>query len=452
MFPLRPALSRRMFLYGVAGLAAGLSLSASGRAADRPRSQPPPRPDKSPKKLAVVTTAYHYLSHAYHICGRFLNGYLRDGRMRYSDFGIAGMHVEQVRDNDLSRELARKHGFTLYPDVAGALTLGGDKLAVDGVLLIGEHGDYPYNDRGQKLYPRFELFRKIAEVFRASGRGVPVFSDKHLSYDRKQARAMLDTARAMGFPLFAGSSLPVTWRRPELELPLGAPVREALVASRGELEIYGIHALEALQCMVERRFRRREGEAPAEPQQGVKAVTCLEGDAVWQAGDDGVWSWELLEHALGRSPSLNVGDVRDNCRQFAPPPGRPTFPRGPVAFVVEYRDGLRATALILNGHVDDTTFAARIDGEKKPASTLFYLPPPPGAAFLQALTVKIEDFLATGKTPYAIERTLLTGGILDAVLESRVKDHRRLETPDLDVSYEPPRDSGFLRGDETNPA
>jgi hypothetical protein len=457
----RSALSRRTFLHGVAGLAAGLSLSAAGRAADRPRSQPPPRPDRPSKKLAVVTTAYHYLSHAYHICGRFLNGYLVHGRMHYPDFGIAGMHVEQVGDNDLSRELARKHGFTLYPDVAGALTLGSDRLAVDGVLLIGEHGDYPYNDKGQKLYPRYELFRKVVEVFRASGRGVLVFSDKHLSYDRKQAREMFDTARTMGFPLFAGSSLPVTWRRPELELPLGAPVREALVASRGELEIYGIHALEGLQCMVERRTHKPDAPArdPDKPdaqargkaQQGVKAVTCLEGDAVWKAGDDGVWSWELLEHALGRSPSLNVGDIRDNCRQFLAPPGRPTFPRGPVAFVVEYRDGLRATALILNGQVDDTTFAARVAGEKKPVSTLFYLPPPPGAAFLQALAMKVEDFLATGKTPYPVERTLLTGGILDAVLESRVRDHRRLETPDLDVSYDPPRDSGFLRGDETNP-
>jgi hypothetical protein len=247
----------------------------------------------------------------------------------------------------------------------------------------------------------------------------------------------------MKIPLFAGSSLPVTWRRPELELPLGAKIEEALVVSRGELEIYGFHALEALQCMVERRTKG---------QQGVAAVTCLEGDAVWKAGDDGRWSWRLLEHALGRSPSLNVGDVRDNCRHFVPPPGRPTFLKGPIAFLIEYRDGLRATVLILNGHVDDTTFAARLAGEKKPVSTLFYLPPPPGAAFLQALTVKIEEFLATGRPPHPVERTLLTGGILDTVLGSRVQGHRRLETEDLDVSYDPPRTSGFLKGDETNPA
>jgi hypothetical protein len=178
----------------------------------------------------------------------------------------------------------------------------------------------------------------------------------------------------------------------------------------------------------------------------------LEGDAVWQAGERGLWSWELLEHALGRSYSLNVGSVRDNCRHFVPPPNRPTFPRGPVAFIVEYRDGLKATALLLNGHVDDTTFAARIAGQSKPDSTLFYLPPPPGASFLQALTIRIEEFLTTGKPPYPVERTLLTGGILDFALESRITRYQRLETPELDLEYEPPADSGYIRGEWTHPA
>jgi hypothetical protein len=440
--------SRRRFLQaGAAGLVlADTQARAANEQAPRPgpRSQPPPRADKPRRKLAVVTTAYHYLSHAYHICGRFLHGYLRGGKMHYPDWALAGMHVEQQkRRGDLSRDLAKEYDFRLYDSVAGALTLGGERLAVDGVLLIGEHGDYPYNDKGQKLYPRYELFQRIVDVFRKSKRSVPVFCDKHLYYDRKRAREMLDTARKLGLPLMAGSSLPITWRRPELELPLGTGVREALVASRGELEVYGIHALEALQCMVERRTRVR---------QGVRSVRCLEGEAVWKAGDAGEWSWELLEHALGRSPSLNVGDVRRNCRHYEPPAGRPTFPRGPVAFQVEYRDGLRATALILNGHTDDTTFAAHVEGERRPVSTLFYLPPPPGAAFLQALAMKVEEFLATGRPPNAVERTLLTGGILDLVLESRVRDQRRLETPELDISYEPPANSGFMRGDYTSPA
>jgi len=414
-----------------------------------PRSRPPKRPRPAEKKLAVLTTIYYYLSHAYHIAGRFLDGYLREDGYHFPSFGVASLYVEQVRKNDLSRELAQEHGFRLSPTIEDALTLGTGKLAVDGVLLIAEHGDYPYNAKGQKLYPRYDYFRQIVAVFEKSGRSVPVFCDKHLSYDRLQAAEMVKTARQMGFPLMAGSSLPVTWRRPELELPLGTGMKEALVASRGELEIYGIHALEALQCMVERRFRPVGKDGAV---QGVRAVTCLQGDAVWQAAEEGRWSWELLEHALGRSLSRNAGDVRANCRRFARPTTWGNFVPGPIAFLIEYADGLQATVLQLDGHVADETFAARLIQPPQIASCLFYLPPPPGAAFLEALTRHIERFLETGQPPYPVERTLLTGGILDYALESRVRRSARLETPDLrDIRYDPPADSGFMRGDYARP-
>lgn len=416
-------------------------------AASQLRTRPPARRAPPSRKLALVTTAYYYLSHAYHIGGRFLHGYLHDGRFHFPDWGLAGMSVMQRGPGDLSGEISARHNVPLFDAPAGALTLGTGRLAVDGVLLIGEHGDFPYNEKAQKLYPRYELFQEIVKVFEQSGRSVPVFCDKHLYYDQPGAEAMVAAARRLGFPLMAGSSLPVTWRRPEMELPLGTAMSEALVAARGELEIFGIHALEALQCMVERRF-----PAGSTARQGVKSVAYLEGDAVWQAGDDGLWSWELLEHALGRSDSLNVGDIRDNCRQFRRPAGRPTFATGPVAFLIEYLDGLRATVLLLNGHVDDTTFAARLREQPEPVSTLFYLPPPPGASFLGALSVKIEEFLNAGRPPYPVERTLLTGGILDAVLQSRVTNHARLETPRLDISYAPPADSGYLRGSWKSPA
>jgi hypothetical protein len=446
MTPPSGSCSRRSFLQWATAAAAGRSLAAERPAATmlRLRSQPPPPPRRPRRRLAVITTIYHYRSHSYHICGRFLFGYLRNGQMHYPDHAIVSMYVDQVRGNDLSRELSRQQGFTLYPSVEAALTCGGTRLAVDGVLLIAEQGDYPFNERGQQLYPRYEFFQRIVGVFRRSGRSVPVFCDKHLSYDRRRAREMVQTAQTLGFPLMCGSSLPVTWRRPELELPLGTPIREALVVGYGPVDAYGFHALEALQCLVERRLRQG--------QQGVRAVTCLEGDAVWEAGERGDWSWELLEHALGRSPSRNVGDVRVNCRQYPAPANHPGWSRGPLAYLLEYRDGLRAAVLLLNGHVADFTFAARLAGQERPVSTLFYLPPPPGAAFLEALTTKIEQFLTEGRSPTPVARTLLTGGILDAALESRARGHRRLETPDLEVSYAPPADSGFLRGDYIAPA
>jgi hypothetical protein len=425
--------TRRGFLSTAGAVALGAGLPAF---ADSPRVTPPPRPKPPTKKLAVVTTAYLYLSHAYHICGRFFNGYLRDGKYHYPDFGIAGMYVEQKKANDLSRELAKKHGVAVFDDPAGALTLGGDALAVDGVLLIAEHGDYPYNARLQKLYPRFEIFQKIVGVFEKSEKSVPVFCDKHLSYDRKKAKEMVATSARLKFPLMAGSSLPVTWRRPELELPLGCRIERGLVVTRGEIEIFGFHGLEALQCMMERR---------ANAERGVRVIRCLEGGAVWTLLDDEPKWVELLEAALSRSPSRNNGDVRENCRHFDPPPGRPTFLKGPIAFLIEYMNGTPALVLILNGHVDDTTFAARVNG--KIESTLFYLPPPPGAAFLEALTVRIEEFLATDQPPYPVERTLLTSGMLDAALESRAQGGKELHLFDVSVKYTAPKDSGFVRGD-----
>jgi hypothetical protein len=400
-------------------------------------------------RIAALSTVYYYLSHAYHIVGRFLDGFIvHDGNgLHRPPFEIASLFIEQTLPaTDLGREKARRHGLRLSPTIADALTLGTSKLAVDGVLLIAEHGSYPYNQKLQKLYPRGKFFREVLEVIRASGRPVPVFIDKHLSYSRAEASEMVAQAKAQNVPMMAGSSLPVTWRLPPLEIPLGRTIKEVVVASRGDLEIFGFHALETLQCMVERRQR-------SDKTQGVAAVTCLEGDAVWEAGDRGVWSWALLEHALGRSHTRNVGDIKQNTRDYMPPPtaGQDALTRlrHPVAFVVEYVDGLRATVLILNGHVDDTTIAARLHdpaGGESIVSTLMYLPAPPGACFFDPLVLRIEDFFRTREPPYPVQRTLLTGGILDVALESRVRAHRRIETPELaTIDYQPPADSGFIR-------
>jgi hypothetical protein len=438
--------TRRAFL-GAAGATVGLSAVAKAREMCSPGPKPAAltaTPTARPK-LAAVVTAYHYLSHAYHIVGRFLDGFLRhDGNgVHKPEFEIASLFIEQTPAEDLGNAKARRHGVRLCPTIRDALTLGTNDLAVDGVLLIAEHGDYPYNQKLQKLYPRARFFGEVVDVFRSSRRAVPVFVDKHLSYDRAQARQMVEAAHELKIPLMAGSSLPVTWRLPALEVPLGLEWKEAVVASRGEIEIYGFHALESLQCMVERRNR---GGKP----QGVNAVSCLVGDAVWKAGDAGAWSWQCLEHALGRSHTLNPGDPKQNTQDFVPPPNRPTFLKTPIAFVVEYADGFRGTALILNGHVDDTTIAARLADDRM-VSTLFYLPAPPGAAFFSPLVLQIEEFFRTGKPPYPVERTLLTGGILDAALESRVQGSRRIETPDLaKIDYAAPADSGFIRGPIAN--
>ncbi len=448
--------TRRHFLE-MTGAAVGMAGLGGGAASDLGDESATQLAPGARPRVAALASVYYYLSHGYHIVGRFLDGFpVYDGRpeaLHRPPFEIASLYIEQAPpETDLGRPKAKQHGVRLSPTIADALTLGTGKLAVDAVLLIAEHGEYPYNERLQKLYPRGKYFREVLDVFRASGGAVPVFIDKHLSYSRVEAAEMVKAASAQGVPLMAGSSLPVTWRLPALEVPLGRKFHEVVVASRGDLEIFGFHSLETLQCLVERRDR-------AGKPQGVAAVTCLEGDAVWEAGDKGVWSWKLLEHALGRSHTVNVGDIRQNTRDYrppAPPKGDlPTKFAHPIAFIVEYVNGLRATVLTLNGHVNDTTIAARIDdgaGGESIVSTLMYLPAPPGASFFNPLVLRIEDFFHTRKSPYPVERTQLTGGILDVVHESRFRGHVRIETPELAaIDYRAPADSGFIRSPLTNP-
>ena len=221
--------SRRKFLASAAALTLAGGV-APGAKADEPasgafRTRPVKPSKKGRKPIAVVCTVWRPLSHAYHIAGRFLHGYARDGQLHVPKFHVQAAFVDQTPENDLARELAREFDFRLSRSIEETLTGGGDKLAVEGVLLIGEHGNYPRNDRGQILYPRYEWLEEMVRVFRKTGQSVPVFCDKHLSYSWERAKRMFDWSVELKFPFMAGSSLPVTWRRPELELPLQAPLR-----------------------------------------------------------------------------------------------------------------------------------------------------------------------------------------------------------------------------------
>ncbi len=149
--------------------------------------------------------------------------------------------------------MTARYGIPLVKSVEESLTLGGENLAVDGVLLIGEHGDYPFNEKGQHLYPRRELFEKIVNVFRKTGKTAPVYNDKHFSYSWENAEWMYRQSQELGFPMTAGSSVPVAWRRPALSFRPGIELDSALSVGFAGEESYGFHTLEVLQSFVERR-------------------------------------------------------------------------------------------------------------------------------------------------------------------------------------------------------
>ncbi len=349
---------------------------------------------------------------------------------------VVSAYVDQTPDNDLSRERSKTFGFPIYSTIAEALRCGGKELAVDAVLIIGEHGDYPNNEWNQKKYPRYEFFMQVIDVFKADGRVVPLFNDKHLSWKWEWAKEMVDTAREMKIPFLAGSSLPVTWRMPSIDMPYGAEVDEILCVAFGGLDSYDFHALEVLQCMAE---RRKGGET------GVASMHAMRGEAVWKAMSTGNWlaggcDRELFNACLCRTQTLAQGPTTSH--RFPTQEQIQEWVKDPVAYRFEYADGLKATMLLMNGLVADFTFAARLKTQTEPISTLFYLPPNPNVVYSAALMSKAEETFLTGKAPYPIERTLLTSGLVEAGMQS-LGQGKKLETPHLDVRYTSPKESLF---------
>ena len=363
----------------------------------------------SRKKIAAVITEYRVPAHADVIVGKFIKGFPTDDGLIEPQVDIVSMYLDQIPDNDIGLQGSKEYDIPIYQSISAALCLGGSELAVDGVLSIGEHGSYAYNEKGQHMYPRRFFFEQICGVFSTSGRSVPVFSDKHLSYNWRDSKWMYDRAQQLGVPFMAGSSIPLGWRDPWLEHELDAPIEDALVLSFGGIESYGYHGLEALQCMIE---RRSGGEA------GLAAVQCLDGEAVWRAGADGLWSRELAEAAAAAGETAS-GSMEESCDN-------------PAAFLLEFRDGFKATLLQLNGYAKEWSYAARVDGQVLATGLRTHGPPYPHFSYLG---LNIEAMFLSGEPQYPVERTLLVSGALDALMDSRHRGHIRLDTPHLDVAY-----------------
>jgi hypothetical protein len=398
--PADPSVSRRDALARGGALLAAPALGSARR---------------RPKRVAGITTVYHHNSHADVILSRLLQGEDLDFHSRRPDLELVSLYVDQFPKTDMSRDLSRQYGFRLCSSVEEALTLGGEQLPVDGVLVVGEHGDYPQNEKGQDLYPRKRFFDETIAVLRRSNRAVPIFVDKHLSHSWTEAQEMVREARRLRIPLMAGSSLPGTWRRPAIEVPKGERLREAVAVSYHTLYGYGFHALEMLQCLAE---RRSGGET------GVRRVQCLEGPAVWEAGTQGGYDRSLLDEALGRIPGFG----QKNIEALVPTP---------AVFLIEYLDGFRASVFTLNPAVGAWSTAWRSDDRPEAQSTLFWTQEARPLGHFTFLVREIEQLMHTNRPPRPLERTLLTSGMMDFLLTSRLRGGVPIDTPELAVRYRP---------------
>jgi hypothetical protein len=373
------------------------------------------------KKIACLSSTYHVRSHSDNFITRFLEGYWVHERYYEPQFQVASLWMDQIHPGDIGGRLAQAYGVKRATSIADALTLGTGKLAVDGVVLVCEHGNYPTNEKDQHLYPRYEFFEQVVKVFKASGRSCPVFTDKHLSYDWKKAKQMVDWSKELKFPLMAGSSVPVTFRRPEYDPPLGTEMDSALSLGGGWVGDGGIfHVLETLQAFTE---RRKGGET------GVRAVQMLKGAEVWKAAEQGLWNRGLLDAALARSEKRRSTKKPEEMRA--------------VLGMVEYRDGFKAVVLALN-EVSEYIVAVKPKG-KEPAAALCYIPSENSNNF-SMLVHGIVQMFNTGKPPFPVERTLLVSGALQGLMESGYQKGKRMETPELNIKYTGPAKSWFAPG------
>ena len=415
------AQTRRDFLASTAALSVGGALSPIfGAERKRPR-------------VAAIFTEFRFRSHTYNILENFFQPYLFNGKLTDPGVDIVSFYADQFPKGDMARPVAKKYDIPLYDKIADALTLGGKELAVDAVLLIGEHGEYPINKLGQKMYPRKQFFDQILGVMEASNRFVPVFNDKHLSYRWDWSKEMYDAAKKNGFPIMAGSSVPLAERRPAFELPPDAEIETAISIHGGGVETYDFHGLEVLQSIVE---GRKGGET------GVTHVEYFGPKQFQHAMKDGRWPRELILAAM--EAEKEAGGVERQPRPISRIPTKAEKAREPKynlnvdhAIELQYKDGLKAVVLRMGSSANRWNFACRLKGERKPRATAFYNGPWGNRCLFKALSHSIQHLFKTKTEPYPVERTLLVSGILDTAMYARFDESGCVATPHLELAYSP---------------
>lgn len=359
----------------------------------------------APKNIAVLASVWWSNGHA--------DWLTRDGTLT-----IASAYVEK---GDTALPVGK--GIPVYPTIANALTLGGPSLAVDGIILIADQGDYPRNLNGQKLWPNPSYFNQIQAVFTASSKVCPIFNSKMLAPTFTQAKTIYDRCKTNSIPLMAGSVYPLAHRKFNNELPLNSPLTKAVAigsSHRGngqDLEHFTVHALEALQSQMERRLG---GET------GVASVRCLSGVGMWNLFDNlSPGTRTFLENLLGNLSNSGVDYV--------------TATEGyqhSAIVVINYIDGTKALLAMLDNYVvpgpnNDVIIGGLITGlpNAKIGIALDY------ATGFSAMTTALVNFFNTGVAQYPVERTLLCNGILDAAMRSRANGGTLIPTPALNIVY-----------------
>lgn len=417
-----PLLTRRKMLgmTGMAGLAALTGIAAGNLT---------PSEQKRPRIACLVTYWAAPGSHADWIITKLLDGYWWQGAHTPSRVDVVSVYIHQLETSELGQKICRSKGIPVYKTPGEAVTLGGKELAVDGVVIVGEHGNYPTDLKGHWLLPRWWIYQQVIRVFEQSRSSVPVFNDKHLSYNWDDAKWMFDKSRELGFPLSGGSSIPYYFRKPEIELPVDSPLKNSIVVGGASDEGAIFHCVDVLQAFAD---RRKGGET------GVKNVQSIRGPETSDWIESNPWAGKLLD-SVAQSFDLKPGVFQSD-------------PKANVC-IVEYNDGTKAA--VISGNEVGWTYAGELEGHHEPTIISMLGWPGPYSQYhaSNALPHWITEMMVTRKEPYNAERLLLSTGIVNHYMDSNWENGRyspkgrRIETPFMNMTYRSTHGPMFEKGE-----
>jgi hypothetical protein len=387
---------------------------------------------KRPRIACLVSYWGLPTSHADWIVNKLLDGYWWKGAATPSQVDVVSVYINQFDTSLLGQKVCKAKNIPIFKTVGEAVTLGGKELAVDGVVIVCEHGNYPTDLKGHWLLPRWWIYQQVIRVFEQSKRSVPIFNDKHLSYNWDDAKWMFDKSRELGFPLTGGSSIPTYFRKPEIDLAADAPLKHSILVGDAADEGAISHCIDVLQSFVE---HRKGGET------GVKSVQSIRGPEAWKWVANTPWANDLLE-AVRKKFDLKPGYFQDpHPVANSATSNRPPRPPQSNLCIVEYNDGTNAA--IISGHGVGWTYAGEIEGQKDPMIVSMLGWPGPVSQYHAANAHEhwLIQMMLTRKEPFNAERLLLSTGIVNNYMDSNWEDGRYsavgrvVETPFMNMKY-----------------
>ncbi len=146
------------------------------------------RQERKPRIAVLATFWGATRSHADWLVNKLIDGYWWQGAYTPSRVEIVSLYLHQHDTSQLGQKVAKAKGIPVYKTPGEALMLGGKELAVDGVVIVAEHGAYPTDLKGHWLLPRWWIYNQMIRVFEQSKRSVPVFNDKHFSFNWDESK------------------------------------------------------------------------------------------------------------------------------------------------------------------------------------------------------------------------------------------------------------------------